>query len=855
MLLLGDDPIHGSTTPPGARRAVAIALSVIAGIALTRWLFDLGVVLPAAIWCSAAGVLIALALLLPRRCTGMLFLCASLLLACGWSSLRWFEPSRSSLAGMVRAHDTPLAIEVEGAVSSSPRLSRPRSGAMAMHSHRTQRVLVFELDVHAVRSAGSMKPATGSVTVIADDDHAGALALSIGDEVRVLGVLTAPSAPMNPGVLDRRLADAEQGRAGLLELGVLKVVSDASGRVDSAGWWSSALGSLERARSRARAAVLGEVDPASEGAAPSPSRAVVGALVLGEREPGSEATRAAFARQGVAHLLAISGFHLVLVCAAATFAVRTLTGGRFGWAEPMAMALVVAGYLLLVPARPPIVRSGVMVMALLAAEALGRRHHGLGVISWVCVAMLAWRPSWLFETGFQFSFLMTASLIWLGSRVDAWLSRSPLGELRLPPDVFDRAWWVALVRRPISAGLVCWVVAAPIVAARFGWLSPLAVISTVVLMPIVAVVLVVGAAAAVLGAVGLEVRAAGVLEALAQPAAGWVEVVERWSLSHVWMAPMPQWLGWIGVVIALAWLGGPRSHRRLIGAVTACWCVGVAVAWAGPRLVGAEARLHMFAVGDGTCMVVQSRGEALLWDAGSTRPDLGVWELPTAIRAAGIGRVRTAVITHANFDHYSLLPDLIEPLGIERVLVSEAFTAAPVSVGAAELLDQLADAGVAVEVVGVGDVVRVGRAHLEVVGALPADEASEVNDRSLVVRMQTPGGGRVLLTGDIQETGMRGLAGTDVRAHVLELPHHGSVHAEAMRFVQRVKPMVVLQSTGRSRLDGERWSGVRGTSIWRASAASGWTRVDLYADELAVHALHLPSVRMPMTANSSKPDE
>jgi competence protein ComEC len=71
------------------------------------------------------------------------------------------------------------------------------------------------------------------------------------------------------------------------------------------------------------------------------------------------------------------------------------------------------------------------------------------------------------------------------------------------------------------------------------------------------------------------------------------------------------------------------------------------------------------------------------------------------------------------------------------------------------------------------------------------------NDRSLVLRLQY-GTVRVLLTGDIQQATERWLLThrADLRADILQVPHHGSQTSTSPAFVQRVRPQVGIISLG-----------------------------------------------------------
>lgn len=865
MLLLGDDPIYGprAPVPHGARRALAIFGAVALGIVLTRWLLGLGITIPSGVWLGAAGCAVACALVVPARWCGVVLLCSIVLGSLGFTSLRWFEPPAHSLMARLPADigtGDRMPVRLRGLIATVPQRGAAPAGELAElapFSGRADRPWVYELAVsHAESDQGWLK-ASGRVWVIATGRNAPQVLP--GEVVEMIGLFAPLRRPLNPGSLDGRLWGAERGRVGTLSIGqdaVVHGLGRAQGIDAVRSWWWRWRTDL---RARAMLALSGP-DDGSQPTEFDQGRSVVEALVLGERDPRAWAVQGAFARQGVAHLLAISGFHLLVVSSAALFATRVLTGGRWGAVEPLVIALVIVGFLVLVPSRPPNVRAAVMALALLGSQAASRRYHGLGVIAWVGVLMLAWRPTDLFNAGFQLSFLMTAALIWLGSRVDAVVARRRLDAAHVPADMLDRAWWWGVVRTPFSASLLCWMVGAPLIAAVFGWLSPLAIISTLVLLPGAGLILIAGACAvvlewvcALLGVPSLQIGS--VLSAVGSWCAALVLAVDGWGWT-TWRIPwLPGWLGWLGTALVLAWMGGTQRSRRVLMLLSIGWVATACAIVAWPRVSGPQLRLDVFAVGDGTCYLVRSGGESLLWDAGSTSPGVGVWELPRAMRSVGVGRVRTVVITHANYDHYSALPDLIEPLGIERVLVSESFLARADAPATAKLLQVLEREGVVVSTLHAGDEILLGTARLEVLQPAKGQVFEQVNDESLVVRITANGGGHVLLTGDIQRGAMEALqaqanqvvAQQDLlSADVMELPHHGSSNATAREFVERVNPGVVLQSTGTQRVGDERWDPSKRGRVWRTTATDGWTSVEMKGASISVRSMYAPTITVPL---------
>ena len=69
---------------------------------------------------------------------------------------------------------------------------------------------------------------------------------------------------------------------------------------------------------------------------------------------------------------------------------------------------------------------------------------------------------------------------------------------------------------------------------------------------------------------------------------------------------------------------------------------------------------------------------------------------------------------------------------------------------------------------------------------------------------------RLLLNGDIQNAAICALldSGVELRADVCDLPHHGSFVDASPRWLKRVAPKMVLQSSGPRRLRQDHWGPV-----------------------------------------------
>lgn len=797
------------------RRAAAAFLCVALGLVAARY----GPWVASWVWLAGAFVLAGLAMVV-RGWALRGAMCASVvLLAGGWFTVRVLEPRADSLARVGEG-----LVTLEGVVRVGPReVRRPTTGLARFAPPTAKWRLEFE--AQRVETATGWMEVSGLVWVRVAGEEAPPV--RAGDAVRITGNFETLDGPTNPGEDDIRMVAAQRGVVGTLSLTSRDLIVPLGG------------GSvIARAHEGLRARASGALDAALAGVGDA-ERALVRALILGEFDADQRGVREAFARQGLAHALSISGFHLAVMAAFALFVVR-LTGDR-GWVEPVIVAGLVLAYAAVVPASSPIVRSAAMVLVLLLAEACGRRYDRVTLVMWVGIALLVWRPLDLWSLGYQLSVGLTWVLLWLGGRFDAVLWREEVKGLIAPKE--PGAWRAVKghVRMTVSAGVLCWVVGTPVVMHAIGVVSPLAVVATVLVTPLIVMMLWVGYVGVVVGACGVGGSVGPVLGWLSRGAIGVVEWMDGLAWSSV---RVPVTSGWwaiaatVGAVCFVRWGSVRKARWWVIGAALLAW-LGAEWSFAGRLSQGVVVRVDMLDVGDGSCYLVRSGREAMLWDVGG-RGEAGlVPEVVRACRALGVSEVPTVVVTHPDLDHFAGVEGVMRPLGVRRLVVPARFVeqAHVAGTAASVAADVMQAAGAEVVVVRAGDAWVMGSVGLEVLSPPEGAAWALDNDHSVVVMMRgvTEGGERrVLMTGDIQDAAIghvRGVIGSvGGNVDVMELPHHGSARAAAMEFVRWADPGVVLQSTGPSRVGDVRWAGVRQGRVWLSTAERGWAWAEVMRD-------------------------
>ncbi|MCI0341984.1 MAG: ComEC/Rec2 family competence protein [Planctomycetales bacterium] len=803
-----------SATPPPRRPLLALALALAGGVSAGR---AAGLVPSVAM--SAALAAGALALLAARRSPRA---AAPALVAVGLLSGMTLDASaRAGTLAEERSVDAvpdgALVRARLGILEGPPRF-RPEGAGRDPEGlpgvrlpSATARAWLETLDYGA-----GPRPARGEARLVFSR---GAADLVPGDRVEVAGRWARPRPPGNPG----EPGPLPGGPVGLVIVAGPEAAVPAPG--PAAGGPARGAALVRRAAEDALAAAL-----------PARDAGLLSCLLLGEREGIPEAEERAFQRSGTVHVLSVSGLHVGFVAAlwalllgAAPVRSRVAAG---------ATLLLTGGYLLVAGLRAPVLRAGIMAAAFLGAGLIGRRRDAWTALSAAAAILLVAAPDDLFRPGWQLTFSAVAALLLLSAPLARALGRRDPLEAAEPPrgpvrrfTRLARAWLTGA----LAASAAATIGTAPLVLHHFGIVTPVALLSNLVVVPLVGALLVAGILALPLVLLGGPVAALAGLPLSALAEAVRASAGAFASLPGAWWALPSPGAAWTAAAlggIAAVGTGAARRHPRWSAAALA---VAAALALADAPEPDppppASGSVTLLDVGQGSATLLRtSAGQRILVDAGSSSlPGGGARTLTRALLALGVGRLDLLALSHADSDHLNAVPALADAFPIGAVWAGPAV--AETAPGRA-LLAALAGRGIPVRTAVAGDEVaglapgeRLTVLHpVAAVGALEAGEvpatgeaaaagggrrrrpALRGNEASLVLRFEA-GGCVALLPGDVEEAGTAALlarARADpgfarlLRAHVHVAPHHGARNTRLPELLDAVGPNLLLISAGRA---------------------------------------------------------
>jgi competence protein ComEC len=343
----------------------------------------------------------------------------------------------------------PGVYEVQGRVSQVEELIRGRR---------------VTLDRVVIPKLGDAAPAVVRINL-----HRGE-PLRLGEIISVLARLQPPMAPAVPGGFDF----ARQAWFG--RLGGLGFALGSPRRLASPqpGW------ELRIAELRARMSDrITDVVPGEAGAVSS-------ALLTGVRAALTDALWRDFQLSGLAHILSISGLHMVLVAGVIAGTVRYAIAlvpplALRVTARRVAAAVAIVGtglYTLLAGASVPAERSFLMIAVALLGVMTCREPISMRLLAWAGLAVLLWRPESLLGASFQLSFAAVGALI------AVYESRGVRERLRAPAEAGWLRRTMIYVAGVAATTLIAGTATAPLGAFHFQTIPTYGLIANLVAVPV-----------------------------------------------------------------------------------------------------------------------------------------------------------------------------------------------------------------------------------------------------------------------------------------------------------------------------------------------------------------------------------
>ncbi len=627
---------------------------------------------------------------------------------------------------------------------------------------------------------------------------------AVGEKIRVFGEGKAADPARNPGVFDHQLYCRAKGISGIIY---------ADGYTGMGGKAHIVSDSLYRIRRQLSGRLKLIALPEDAG--------ILSAVLLGEKEDLDSAVYELYRKNGISHLLAISGLHISIVGLGIWKLFRK--GGAGFWISGIFAGGFLIAYGMMVGSGPSVVRAVSMAGLSFLAAAAGRTYDLPTAMCIPALGLLLTHPYLLTQASFQLSFLAVISLVYPGRLFSA------RGETFFTNEKFSAAasaFFVSLSLQMVTAPVVCW--------HSFG-IPVYGVFLNLLVIPLMTYVVLSGFIG--LGLSFLSVSAGGAMLGGAHYILKFYEVVcngiGKLPGAELVLGQPEVWkIGcYYGLVVsgAIIYERGMKiaekfhekkhkSKEKSEESVLNLWktrilidrkhrLVFLCAAWLLAFFFLLPSRpaglsVTFLDVGQGDGIVLRFASRTILVDCGSSQQkSVGEKVLVPYLRSQGVTYVDLAVMTHGDQDHINGIRYLLEHpesgIRLGGLMMPKA--------GNDEIYGKMAELAKEQEIpvyyAAAGDRIEniAGKGmYMECLSPEGEEKFSDRNEESLVFRV-TYDRFSMMLMGDLETGGEENLVESGVLSPVtvLKAGHHGSATSSGESSLEKLSPEITVLSYGR----------------------------------------------------------
>tara|TARA_R110000868_G_scaffold408293_7_gene691079 strand:- start:30659 stop:32992 length:2334 start_codon:yes stop_codon:yes gene_type:complete len=513
------------------------------------------------------------------------------------------------------------------------------------------------------------------------------------------------------------------------------------------------------------------------------------ALLLGYKQDLEGASKQAFARAGLSHIMAVSGLHVGFIIAPFWFIIPFFWSKKYGRVFGLIILLLILyGYAGLTGFSASVIRASVMAGLFTFGKLFNRSPNSINLTGVAAIALLIINPVQLFEVGFQLSF----------SAVLIILLVLPIIQNALP--YWLRLRWYAKPLMVVIVSIVVQLGLYPVQVFYFGEVSLISPVANALFVPLLGILvpfalfcLFISSFMPVIGIL-LNIPANLFLVAMNS------FVLFSSNLDWAWMkASLPSLLlfpFWIAFIFFIASWRTPQIRWKWL--VVTLFLFGlIQVESTINKFEKPVLKVTIFDVGQGDAALVQSpNGKHILIDAGIWSPGFNSGEsiLLPHLTETGIEKLDAVILSHPHADHIGGILSLIEGIEIEKIINSGYEYESNLYKNYLELARSK---GIEVKSVKAGEQIKIDPALLILVLGPEGEKFnSDPNQHSVVLNM-IYGESEFLFTGDAgedQEERLLENYGDLLDTDFLKVGHHGSRTSSERAFLKEVTPEIAVVS-------------------------------------------------------------
>mgnify|MGYP000070429927 CR=1 FL=1 len=598
--------------------------------------------------------------------------------------------------------------------------------------------------------------------------------LDISDKVRIRGTLELPRENTNPGLFNYRLY--------LKTKGIYAVINTYSNSVSIIS-----KGKLDQAQ-LLRYKFQGEISKILDKTLNEKNSKIMKSIILGDSGILDDETNMRFRELGLSHILAVSGLHIGVIYLLIFRGLRLLSIDR-RYSITFALVIIwIYGFLIGFPVS--VLRSSIMFSILSLSTLVYRRYDSINTLSFAGFILLLIRPLWIFDVGFQLSFIATASIIIFTPRIKWLLS------------IYSKR-----ASKILSSLLAVQIGLFPILAYHYNTYAVLSILSNLILVPIFSFSLIICFLIILISFVftNAGIVFGFIVNSILNIADVIMDFFFRFSFININLPSLrlTYILLFYFLLLVILRVINIDLFNSKINKVIFYYFAIVLVASIFMVYTYNATTLEFIDVGQGDSCLVSTKDKVFLIDTGGTSFgdfDVGGRIVLPYLLKKGINKLDGVFITHFHEDHAEGLLSLMDGIIIDNIFIgyenprSNLFT---------EIINKAKAKNIRITKISEGDLIYIDDNNLIKVlnpfNNISSQDIDNENNLSLTFILNSYGK-NTLFTGDIEKEVEQKLVSKYnlENVDIIKVPHHGSITSSSAEFVSEIRPTYVVIQVGKN---------------------------------------------------------
>jgi competence protein ComEC len=361
--------------------------------------------------------------------------------------------------------------------------------------------------------------------------------LKIGSRLEVIGIVFKNKNPLNPNLFDygKYLENQEIYAQVYTKPNQIKITNY------EAGLWAGF--------SNFRENIISNLE---ESAISKEELNVLNALILGQQQDISPEILKDYQYAGAIHILSVSGLHVGFILLFITFLLKPISNSRKG--SLLKLTLVVLSlwsFAILAGLSPSIVRSVTMFSFLAIGIHLRRTVNIFHTLVVSMLLILLFKPSFLFDVGFQLSYLALFFILWL---------QPILAGIWQPKNKITTYFWDI-----ITVSFAAQIGAMPLSIYYFHQFPGLFFVTNLLILPLLGIIMAVGVVAVLIATFHTVpefiAKAIEFLIAFLNSIIHWVASFDVFVFKNISFSTAMLWSSYLVIILIILWIKKPAFMR------------------------------------------------------------------------------------------------------------------------------------------------------------------------------------------------------------------------------------------------------------------------------------------------------